>query len=148
MSEKLTGVIKKIGLVSTASTAEDATINGSAILITGVQEIKAFIDVTAYTTGSVKIKNVQFADDSSFAVNPSTFTSDDYLGKNDRISSVSAIDQTSLGAVGTKGISLKNLALNNQKYFRVNFLTGSVSTDLTFKSEVILEYLDKPQIQS
>jgi len=148
MSEKLTGVIKKIGLVSTASTAEDATINGSAILITGVQEIKAFIDVTAYTTGSVKIKDVQFANDSSFSVNPSTFTSDDYLNKNDRKSATSAIDQTSLSATGTKSISLKNLALNDQKYFRVNFLTGSVDTALTFKSEVLLSYLDEPQIQA
>ena len=148
MSEKLTGVIKKIGLVSTASTAEDATIHGSAILITGVQEIKAFIDVTAYTTGSVKIKSVQFADDSSFSVNPSTFTSDDYLNKNDRKSATSTIDQTSLSAIGTKSISLKNLALNDQKYFRVNFLTGSVDTALTFKSEVLLSYLDEPQIQA
>jgi len=148
MSEKLTGVIKKIGLVSTASTAEEATIHGSAILITGVQEIKAFIDVTAYTTGSVKIKSVQFADDSSFSVNPSTFTSDDYLNKNDRKSATSAIDQTSLSATGTKSISLKNLALNNQKYFRVNFLTGIADTALTFKSEVLLSYLDEPQIQA
>lgn len=148
MSENLTGIIKKVGVVSTASTAEGDTIAGSPILIEGVKELKVFLDVTTWTSGSVKIKNVEFADDSSFTVNLSTFTSDDYLNKNDRISSVSAIDQTSLGAVGTKCISLKNLALNNQKYFRVNFLTGAVSTDLTFKSEVILEYLDKPQIQS
>lgn len=148
MSENLTGIIKKVGLVSTASTAEDTAIPGSAILIEGVKELKVFLDVTTWVSGSVKIKDVQFADDSSFSVNVSTYTSDNYLNKNDRKSSVSAIDQTSLNAVGTKSISLINLALNNQKYFRVNFLTGAVNTDLTFKSEVILEYLDKPQIQA
>lgn len=146
--EHLTGIIKKVGLVSTASTAEDATINGSAILIDKVSEIKVFLDVTTWTSGSVKIKNVEFADDSSFSVNLSTYTSDDYLNKNDRMSATSAIDQTILTAAGTKALSLKNIALNKQKYFRVNFLTGSVSTDLTFKSEVILQYLDSPQIQS
>lgn len=151
MSENLTGVIKKVGLVSTASTAEDATINGAAIIIDGVKEIKVFLDVTAHAGGannSVKIKNVEFADDESFTVNKTTFTSDDYLNKNDRLSSTSAIDQTLLNAIGTKSLSLKNLALDNQKYFRVNFLTGSTSVDLTFKSEVILEYLDKPKIQA
>ncbi len=146
--EKLTGVILKHSIALAQRTTSAQVVAGSAIEISGVSEIKNFIYASALAAGTVKIQDVQFANDSSFTVNVSTYTSDDYLNKNNRSSSTSAIDQTSLAAAGTKSLSLKNLALEGQKYFRVRTVASSGSPDATFEVKTILLYLDQPQIQA
>ncbi|MEY2868975.1 MAG: hypothetical protein RIR01_1451 [Bacteroidota bacterium] len=148
MSEKLTGVILKRSVALAQRTTSAQVVAGVAINISGVSEIKNIISASAVAAGTVGIQDVQFADDSSFSVNVSTFTSDDYLGKNDRTSSTSAIAQTLLSAAGSKSLSLKNLALNNQKYFRVRTVASSGSPDATFEVQTILQYLNEPQVQA
>lgn len=146
--EKLTGVkiVRSIALAQRTTSAQ--VVAGAAINIKGVSEIKNFLSASAIAAGTVGIKDVQFANDSSFSENVSTITSDDYLGKNDRSSSIGAIAQTVLSAAGARSLSLKNLALNGQEYFRVRTVASSGSPDATFEVQTILEYLDKPQVQA
>lgn len=146
--EKLTGtkIVRSIALAQRTTSAQ--VVAGAAINITNVDEIKHFISASAVAAGTVGIQDVQFANDSSFSVNVTTFTSDDYLNKNDRDSSTSAIAQTVLSAVGTKSLSLKNLALGEQKYMRVRSVASSGSPDATFEVQTILSYLDEPQVQA
>lgn len=146
--EKLTGIkiVRSIALAQRTTSAQ--VVAGTAINITGVDEIKHFISASAVDAGTVGIQDVQFANDSSFSVNVATFTSDDYLNKNDRDSSTSAIAQTVLSAAGTKSLSLKNLALGEQKYMRVRSVASSGSPDATFEVQTILSYLDEPQVQA
>jgi hypothetical protein len=146
--EKLTGVkiVRSIALAQRTTSAQ--VVAGAAIDITGVDEIKNFISASAVAAGTVGIQDVQFADDSSFSVNVSTFTSDDYLNKNNRMLSTSAIAQTVLSAAGSKSLSLKNLALATQKFFRVRTVASSGSPDATFEVQTILSYLDEPEVQS
>lgn len=146
--EHLTGVILKNSIALAQRTTSAQVVAGSAIDISNVAEIKNFLYASAVEAGSVKIQDVQFANDSSFTENVSTYTSDDYLNKNDRMSATSAIDQTILTAAGTKSLSLKNLAIKGQKYFRVRTLASTGSPDATFEVKTILQYLDSPQIQS
>lgn len=146
--EKLTGVILEHSIALAQRTTSAQVVAGSSIDISGVSEIKNYLYASAVAAGSVKIQDVQFADDSSFSSNVSTYTSDDYLNKNDRMSSTSAIEQTSLSAAGTKSLSLKNLAINRQKYFRVRTVASSGSPDATFEVKTILLYLNQPKVQS
>lgn len=144
----LTGVkiVRSIALAQRTTSAQ--VVAGAAIDITGVKEIKNFLSASAVAAGTVGIQDVQFADDSSFSVNVSTFTSDDYLGKNNTNSSTTAIAQTVLSAAGSTSLVLKNLALNAQKYFRVRTVASSGSPDATFEVQTVLDYLDKPQVQA
>lgn len=146
--ENLTGVkiVRSIALAQRTTSAQ--VVAGAAIDVSGVDEIKHFISASAVAAGTAGIQDVQFADDSSFSVNVDTYNSDDYLNKNDRSSSTSAIEQTVLSAAGTKSISLKNLAKDGQKYHRVRTVASSGSPDATFEVQTILEYLDKPQVQA
>lgn len=146
--EKLTGVkiVRSVALAQRTTSAQ--VVAGTAIDITGVDEIKHFISASAVAAGTVGIQDVQFADDSSFSVNVTTITSDDYLGKNNRSSSTSAIAQTVLSAAGTKSLSLKNLALATQKYHRVRTIASSGSPDATAEVQTILSYLDQPKVQA
>lgn len=146
--EKLTGVILKNSIPLAQRTTSAQVVASSAIDISGVSEIKNFLYASAVAAGSVKIQDIQFANDSSFNVNVSTYTSDDYLNKNDRMSATSAIDQTSLSAAGTKSLSLKNLAKDGQKFYRVRTLASTGTPDVTFEVKTILLYLDQPQIQA
>lgn len=148
MSEKLSGVLYDKPIALAQRTTGAAVVNGTAMNIDGVSEIKAFIYATARAAGSAKIQDFQFADDSSFTTNVSTFTSDNYLNKNDRNSATSAIDQTELSAVGKRSIALKNLALDSQKWFRPRCLVSAGSPDITFGVDVILQYLNEPKVQS
>ena len=91
---------------------------------------------------------MQFANDSSFSVNVATFTSSDYLEKNDRFSATGSIAQTVLSAAGTRSLSLKNLALDGQKWFRVRTVASSGSPDATFEVQTILSFLGEPQVQA
>ena len=146
--EKLTGVILKRSIALAQRTTSAQVVAGAAIDITGVDEIKHFISASAVAVGTAGIQDVQFANDSSFSVNVSTIISDDFLGKNDRSSSTGAIAQTVLSAAGARSLSLKNLALNGQKYHRVRTVASSGSPDATFEVQTILEYLNSPQVQA
>ena len=146
--EKLTGVILKNSIALAQRTTGAAVILGAAIDITGVSEIKHFINATAVVAGNNSIQDIQFANNDSFSENVDTYTSDDYLNKNDRFSSISAIAQTTLTAPGIKTISHKNLAKKGQRYMRVRMVASSGSPDVTAEVKTILLYLDQPQIQS
>ena len=144
----LTGQIleRSIPLASRAVSA--ALTVGEVKNIVGVEEIKIILSASAHTSGTVAIQDVQFADDNNFTTNVTTFTSDDYLRKNNRNSSVSAIAQTVLGAVGGTQLSLANLALGSQKFFRVRVIQNVGISNLTFEVQTTFSYGDKTQIQS
>jgi hypothetical protein len=144
----LSGAIVKRSIALAQRDTEDAVTAGAALDITGVEEIVHVISASARAAGSVKIQDVQFADDSSFSVNVATFTSDDYLRKNDRSSSTSAINQTSLAAAGASKLSLANLALDGQKYHRVRTVASASASDVTYEVQTVLNYGNKPKIQS
>jgi hypothetical protein len=146
--ENLRGVILEDSIALAQRTTGNAVVAGAAIDITGVDEIKHFITATAVAAGTNGIQDIQFANDSSFSVNVSTFTSDDYLNKNDGSSSTSAIAQTVLSAAGSKAISHKNLALGEQKYMRVRLVASAGSPDVTAKVDTLLNYSNQPKIQS
>lgn len=146
--ENLTGAILKRSIALAQRTTSAQVVVGAAIDITGVDEIKNFISASAVTVGTVGIQDVQFANDSSFSVNVTTFTSDDYLNKNDRFNSSTAIAQTVLSAAGSRSLSLKNLALGSQKFYRVRAVVSSGSPDVTFEVQTLLSYLDQPKVQS
>jgi len=144
----LSGVVLKRSIPLAQRTTSAQVVAGAAIDITGVEEIVNVISASAVAAGSVKIQDVQFADDSSFTANVTTFTSDDYLRKDNRSSPTSAIDQTNLTAAGSRSLSLANLALESQKYFRVRTLASSGSPDVTFEVQTLVSYADKPQVQA
>lgn len=144
----LSGAIVKRSIPLAQRTTGAAVTAGAAIDVTGVEEIVAVLSASALAAGTVGIQDVQFADDSSFSVNVTTITSDDYLRKNNRSSSTSAIAQTVLSAAGSAKLSLANLALGTQKYFRVRAVQSAGSPDATFEVQTVLNYGDKPQIQS
>ena len=144
----LSGAVVKRSIALAQRTTGAAVTAGAAIDITGVEEIVHCISASALAAGTVGIQDVQFADDSSFSVNVTTVTSDDYLRKNNRSSSTSAIAQTLLAAAGSAKLSLANLALGTQKYMRVRAVQSAGSPDATFEVQTILNYADKPQIQS
>lgn len=148
MENSMLGVIVKESIALANRTTGDGVVNGAAIDVTGVQEIVHVINATAVAAGSIKIQDVQFANDSSFSVNVSTFTSDDYLIKNNTMSSTSAINQTILAAAGSSKLTLKNLALGAQKYMRVRAVASAGSPDTTAQVFTVLSYGDAPQVQS
>jgi hypothetical protein len=146
--ENLTGEILKTSIVSAQRTTGSAVIAGAAIDITGVNMIKHFILASAVAAGTNGIQDIQFANDSSFTVNVDTYTSDNYLNKNNNFSSSSAIAQTVLSAAGSKSIAHKNLAKNGQKFMRVRMVASSGSPDVTAEVKTLLLYLDQPQVQA
>ena len=106
----------------------DAVQTGVAIDVSNVIAIAFTLQVSAWTSGSVGIQDIQFADDNAFTTNLVTYTSDDVLLKNNRSSSVSAITQSILSAVGRRKVSLENRAINNQRFMRVRTVsTGGAS---------------------
>jgi len=117
----------------TLSTA--TVVNGSAIdlSITSPQSLVAFLNVYAWTSGTIKVQDVQFDTVNTFnSVNLSTYgiAEVENLLKNDRYSEVDAITQTQLSAVGIAKIGIPNLAINGQKFCRVRFVTtGTVNLD-------------------
>lgn len=148
MQNSMLGVIVKESIALANRTTGAGVVNGAAIDVTGVKEIVHVINATAVAAGSIKIQDVQFANDSSFSVNVSTFTSDDYLIKNDTMSATSAINQTTLAAAGSSKITLRNLALGAQKYMRVRAVASAGSPDTTAQVVTVLSYGDAPQVQS
>lgn len=144
----LSGIVVKNSIPLAQRAVAAAVTNGSAIDITGVEALLFSINATARVSGSVKIQDIQFANDSSFAVNLITYTSDDYLNKNNSLLATSAIDQTSLAAAGSAKISLTNLAKNGQKFARVRTVASAGASDLTFEVQAVLDYADKPKIQA
>lgn len=144
----LSGLIEKPSIASAQRTTGGAVTAGAAIDISGVEEIVHFLHASAVAAGTVGFQDVQFANDSSFSENVSTFTSDDYLRKNNRSSSTSAIAQTVLSAAGSTKLSLPNLALGAQKYMRVRAVQSAGSPNATFEVKTVLNYGNKPQIQS
>jgi hypothetical protein len=144
----LSGIVVKRSIPLAARTTSAEVIVGASINIDGVEEIVNSISASVVAAGSIKIQDVQFADDSAFSVNVATFISGDYLNKNDRMSSVSAIDQTNLVAAGSAKLSLANLALNEQKWFRVRALASTGTPNTTAEVQTILSYSNKPQIAS
>ena len=144
----LTGAILKPSIALAQRTTGAAVVNGNAISTVGVDEFKHFIAATARAAGTNGIQDVQFADDSSFTVNVDTYTSDNYLNKNDRDSATSAIAQTVLSAVGGSCLAHKNLSKNGQQFMRVRLVASAGSPDVTAKVDTLVNYLDKPQVQA
>ena len=144
----LSGTVVKRSIPLAARTTSAEVVVGAAINIDGVEEIVNSLSASVVAAGSIKIQDVQFADDSGFSVNVATFISNDYLNKNDRMSAVSAIDQTILTAAGDVKLSLANLALNNQKWYRVRALASTGTPNTTAEVQTVLSYGDKPQIAS
>lgn len=124
-------------LASVAITADEVQ-EGVAIDISKAVAIAIILECTAHTTGDIQVQDIQFADDSSFTQNVETITSDDFLLKNDRSSSDSAVDQTNLAAVGRSRISLENRAVNDQKYMRIRTISAN-SADLTANAIAIIK---------
>lgn len=144
----LTNILSVQSIASAQRTTSAQVVAGAAIDVTGVERIKHFLRATAVAAGTVGIQDVQFADDSSFSENVDTYTSDDYLIKNDTSNTDSAIAQTVLSAAGAVSIEMKNLAKEGQKYSRVRTVASSGSPDATFQVQTILSYLDAPKVQS
>ena len=144
----LSGVIVKRSIALAQRTTSAAVTAGAATDITGVEEITCVLSASAIAAGTVGIQDVQFADDSSFSVNVDTYTSDDYLRKNNRAGSATAIAQTVLSAAGSAKISFVNLAKGTQKYFRPRAVQSSGSPDATFEVQTVVSYADRPKIQS
>ena len=124
----------KIFNAVTPQTLSSATVtNGSAIDLStnSPQSLAVFLNVYAWTSGTIKVQDVQFDTVNTFnSANLSTYsiTEVENLLKNDRYSAVDAITQTSLSAVGITKIGVPNLAINGQKFFRVRLVTtGTVN---------------------
>ena len=133
--------------LASAALSSAAVQTGVAIDVSNASSIALVEEVSVFATGTFGIQDVQFADDSSFAVNLVTITSDDFLMKNDRSSTTSAIAQTVLAAVGRRKLSLENKAINTQKYMRVRTVTtGTVS--LTAGVIALIEENEKPVVQA
>jgi hypothetical protein len=131
-----------------AAIAADAVQTGLSIALNRAVAISVFLDVVAYTSGDIKIQDIQFADDAAFTQNVDTYTSDDILLKNDRSDQLtSAIDQTLLAAVGKSKISIENRALNNQKFMRVRTVTANTAS-LTAGVYVIIGESETPVVQA
>lgn len=124
--------------------------SGSAIDITDVVALKFVLDAVSVTDGTVKIQDIQFANDSSFTENVSTYTSDLDLIKNNSSSSTSAIEQTLLSAAGKSAVSIENKAVNGQKYARVRTVTVVGDSAVNLVSQVFAEiaYNYSPVVQS
>lgn len=138
---------RKAKALASAALSSDAVQNGVAIEISKAVGLSFWLNVTAYTDGDIQVQDIQFADDSSFTENVVTITSDDILMKNDRTSTVSAIAQTNLSAVGSRKISVENRAINSQKYARIRTITDN-SADLTADVDVLIEETEGPVIQA
>jgi len=123
---------------------------GSAIDVTDAVALKFVLDAVSVTDGTVKIQDIQFANDSSFTTNVSTYTADADLIKNDSTSSTSAIEQTLLSAAGKSAVSIENKAVNGQKYARVRTVTVVGSSAVNLVSQVFAEiaYNYSPVVQS
>lgn len=134
--------------LASAARSAAAVQTGAAIDVSNAKSIALIHEVTAFTAGTAGIQDVQFADDSSFTVNVSTYTSDDLLLKNDRSSSTSAIEQTVLGATGRRKLSLQNLAVNSQKWMRVRGVTVGESVGLTNNIIALIEEKTAPVVQA
>lgn len=124
-------------LASVAISA-DAVQTGAAIDISNAVGLAFILECSAFTDGQISVQDIQFADDSSFTENLVTITSDDILMKNDRSSTVSAVLQTVLTAVGRKKISVENRAINGQKYARIRTVSAD-SADLTANVIALVE---------
>jgi len=146
--DNTSNVIVKRSIALAQRTTGSAVTAGAAIAIKGVERIVHVLSASARAAGTVGIQDVQFANDSSFTENVSTYTSDDYLNKNNALSSSSAIAQTLLSAAGSAKVSLANLAINGQEYMRVRAVQSSGSPDATFEVQTVLFYADSPKIQS
>lgn len=134
--------------LASAARSSAAVQTGVAIDISNAKSISLVHEVTAFTAGTAGIQDVQFADDSSFSVNVSTYTTDDLLLKNDRSSSTSAIAQTVLGAVGRRKLSFQNLAINSQQFMRVRGVTVGGSVGLTNSIIALMEEKIAPVVQA
>lgn len=138
---------KSATALAPATISSAAVQNGAAISLEGVSAIKFVLDVYSRVNGTIKIQDVQFANDSSFTENVSTFSADEDLLKNDVMSSVSAIDQTILSAVGKRAIRLDNKAIKGQKFVRVRTeTTGTVNLGAQVWAELRLD--ESPVVQS
>lgn len=128
--------------------ASDAVQNGVAIPLGKAVSLAFFLEVTAYTTGDIKIQDVQFADDQAFTLNVDTYSSDDILLKNDRNDQVTtAVEQTLLAAVGTRKLSIENRALNDQAFVRIRTITANTAS-LTANVKVVIGESVSPVVQS
>ena len=133
--------------LASAARSSAAVVNGAAIDISNAKSIALIHEVSAFTTGTSGIQDVQFADDSSFSENLTTITSDDFLLKNDRSSTTSAIAQTVLAAVGRRKLSLENRAVNSQKFMRVRTVTTGTVV-LTSNVIALIEENEQPVVQA
>lgn len=133
--------------LASAARSSAAVQNGAAIDVSNVKGITLIHEVSVFATGTSGIQDVQFADDSSFTTNVTTVTSDDFLMKNDRSSTTSAIAQTVLAAVGRRKLSIENRAVNSQKYMRVRTVTTG-TVDLTSNVIALLAENDSPVVQA
>lgn len=138
---------KSATALAPATISSAAVQNGVAISVDGVYSFKFILDLYARTNGSIKIQDIQFANDSSFTVNVSTYTADEDLLKNNVMSSTSAINQTALSAVGKSTIRFDNKAINGQKFARVRTVTtGTVNLGAQVWAELLMD--SAPVIQS
>lgn len=144
----ISGLVVKNSIPLAQRAVASTVTSGTAIDITGVESMLFCINATARASGSIKIQDVQFANDSSFSTNVITYISDDYLDKNNSLLATSAIDQTSLAAVGSSKIYLSNLAKNGQKFVRVRTISSATASDVTFEVQAVLDYANKPKIQA
>lgn len=134
------------GLANTALSSATVT-NGAAVDISNAVGIAAILQCFTFSTGTVGIQDVQFANDSSFSENVTTYTSDDILMKNDRTSATSAIAQMILAATGRRKLSFENRAVNGQKYMRVRVVTtGTVS--LSARVDFLINEDKSPVVQA
>ncbi|MFT6842659.1 MAG: hypothetical protein ACJASR_001428 [Psychroserpens sp.] len=134
--------------LAAAAIAGNAVQVGASIPVGNAVAIAFFLEVSAWVAGDIKIQDVQFADDAGFTLNVDTYTSDDILMKNDRSNDdITAIDQTLLGGIGIRKLSIENRALNDQAFFRVNTITANTA-DLTAGVIAVIGESVSPVVQS
>lgn len=135
--------------LTSVAISSDADINGVAIDVSGAKSLACYLFVSAFTSGSIKVKSIQFADDSGFTTNVSTFDSTkiQYFQANNVNSVNDALVQTTLTAVGSTKIGIPNLAIGNQKYARVVFTSAGGAALTAYAVLALGGFGEDPKVQ-
>lgn len=108
--------------------------------------IKAFLEATARTAGSVEILNIQFDSVNTFdSANLVTYNASNYKTKiyaNDRTVDTEPFIQTKLSAVGKSAIAFSNINMIPQEFCRINVKTAGFTG--TYRVSVLAESLVNP----
>lgn len=123
--------------------------NGVAISLDKATTFAYCLKVTNWVSGSVKIQDIQVADDNAFTTNVVTFSASSNPNQvigNDHSQVVDAFTQSLLSANGEKAIYFRSLGINNQAFVRARLVsTGTV--DLTAQVVGIKLETEAPIIQ-